>query len=337
MVNCIKSAFMKHRYVILSATTMLMTVQMWWAFRDFVPVEYESLMAMILCTTILVWIGIVGLIGIVAPVDYHTVMRYRYLIMSILVLAIADWILGLQWHILLVYVCIASAISITVRGEHMSILYALLVLFPLILLGWIGLSSMFLTTTYGPLYWAITALSLMTVGMIIAPVVLRSRAVSMAQKPLFSWTLGAYLIALLILIWLFSGVAEFALAMYGILVPALPFLLLLSLRMKELLGRIGHPYRNIVSSGIALWAMIAIVGWYWTGAVPDGLDAFAGQERVDALNTMRQAHCEDAISNPTPTRVVKDDSGGFRVLGYTWWRFPSRAPSCGPYRQGNRW
>ena len=333
----VPSILTRYRYPILVALSLLLISEMWLAFAISVPIGYESPMGWALLITVLVWIGIVGLIGMVAPVDYQTVMRYRYLIISILVLAIADLILGLQWLILLVYVCMASIISITVRGERMSSLYALLVLFPLILLGWIGVSSMFLTTTYGPLYWTITALFLMTIGMVIAPIVLRSRAVSMAQKPLFSWTLVAYLIALLILIWLFSGVAEFALAMYGMLVPALPFLLLLSLRVKELLGRIGHPYRNIVSSGIALWAMIAIVGWYWMGAVPDGLDAFAGQERVDALDAMRQAHCEDAIGNPMPARVVEDGSGGFRVLGYTWWRFPSRAPSCGPYRQGNRW
>ena len=103
-----------------------------------------------------------------------------------------------------------------------------------------------------------------------------------------------------------------------------------------LIDKIKKHFLEIVVGMLALSATITIAGWVWVATIDDGLDTFVGQERVAAEDALREAHCDDAVSYPASTRVVKDDSGEFRVLGYTWWGFPSRAPLCGPYRSGNR-
>lgn len=97
-------------------------------------------------------------------------------------------------------------------------------------------------------------------------------------------------------------------------------------------------YRYIILAVLGLWSVIMIGGWIRVAQIDDGLDTFIGQERVAAEEALRESRCNDIGIGmyPSKVRVVKDESGEFRVLGYTWWGLPPNSPSCGPYRQGNR-
>ena len=98
-------------------------------------------------------------------------------------------------------------------------------------------------------------------------------------------------------------------------------------------------YQYIVLVVLGLWSVIMIGGWVRVAQIDDGLDTFAGQERVAAEKALRESRCNDIGIGmyPSKVRVVKNESGEFRVLGYTWWGLPPNSPSCGTYRQGNRW
>lgn len=414
MVKYIKSVLMRYRYHILVAVTMLMAVEIWVTFEGLVPIEHESVTAWVLCTTILVWVGMVGLIGVVAPV-YYPVMKYLYvplaisiififelvifaLIVSlvslipvavifslvavlvwysvfwmrrsdmswirkwiasvgrkaILILVVSHSIMVMLWivdkfflelstlpglnsllqYLLLVVVGMASMIAIVARAERTPIGYSLVVIFPLLLFAWVGLSSMFLTATPSLQYWFVAVFFLLMAIALIASLVLWLKTTETLPNLLLSYFVvfgvGLTLLGSFV-------VSSFNFGLFLMLLPAVPLLLLLSLRVTTLLNQIGHPYRNVVATTIALCAMTAVTGWYWGDRLPNGLDVFTGQERIAAKDALSEAHCEDAVANPSYLRVVKDESGEFRVLGYTWWGFPSRAPSCGTYRQGNRW
>ena len=398
------------KYPILAAITTLMALEMWIAFEGFIPIEYESSsMALLLCTTILVWVGVMGLIGVVSPVDYRTLkiayvplaillmliyefvvfvivffwfvalpvsvtlssvailgflsvfwMRrsdtnwIRKLISSAKTIARTEWIpillvlhlivvllwiaeqvffplpsipglTSLSQYSLLVVVGLASMLAIVGRGEHTPIGYSLVVVFPLLLFAWVGLSSMFYPATYGLQYWLITVFFFLMASALIASLILWLKTGEMSPNLVFS---GLIVFGLFLTVLGSFVLSDIGIVLYLMLLPAAPLLLLLSLRVTALLNQIGHPYRNIVASTIALCAMIAVTGWYWTYRIPNGLDAFTGQERVAAEDALYEAHCDDAPSYPAARRVVKNDSGEFRVLGYTWWGFPSRAPSC---------
>ena len=408
----------RYRYHILVAVTMLMAVEMWVIFEGLVPIEHESVTAWVLLCTILVWVGMVGLIGVVAPVDYP-VMKYVYVSLAISIMFIFELVIfalivslvslipiavvfslvavlvsysvfwmrrsGMSWirkwiasvgrkaisiivvshsiivlplivdnivpswiadkfsielptlpllqYSLLVVVGMASMIAIGARVERTPIGYSLVVIFPLLLFAWIGLSSMFLTATPSLQYWFIAVFFLLMAIALIASLALWLKTTETLPNLLLSYFL-VFGVGLTLLGSFVLSSSNFGLFL---LLPAAPLLLLLSLRVTTLLNQIGHPYRNVVASTIALCAMTAVIGWYWADRLPNGLDAFTGQERIAAKDALSEAYCDDAFDNPSYLRVVKDESGEFRVLGYTWWGFPSRAPSCWLYRQGNRW
>lgn len=403
----------RYRYHILVAVTMLMAVEMWVIFEGLVPIEHESVTAWVLLCTILVWVGMVGLIGVVAPVDYP-VMKYVYVSLAIsimfifelvifalivslvslipiavifslvavlvsysvfwmrrsgmswirkwiasvgrkaiLILVVSHSIIVLPWivdkfslglpilpglnsllpYFLLVVVGMASMIAMGARVERTPIGYSLVVIFPLLLFAWIGLSSMFPSATPSLQYWFIAVFFLLMAIALIASLVLWLKTTETLPNLLLSYFL-VFGVGLTLLGSFVLSSSNFGLFL---LLPAAPLLLLLSLRVTTLLNQIGHPYRNVVASTIALCAMTAVIGWYWADRLPNGLDAFTGQERIAAKDALSEAYCDDAFDNPSYLRVVKDESGEFRVLGYTWWGFSSRAPSCWLYRQGNRW
>ena len=405
------------KYPILAAITALMALEMWIAFEGFIPIQYESSssMALLLCTTILVWIGVMGLIGVVTPVGYRA-LRIAYVPHAIFVMLIYEFIAfilllgfvsllsllptavlfslvvilgflsvfwmrrsGMNWirklissartaaktewipillvlHLivvllwiadqvspsptipwlnslsqylirypLLVVVGLASMLAIVGRGERTPIGYSLVVVFPLLLFAWVGLSSMFYPATYGPQYWLIAVFFFLMVSALIASLILWLKTAETPPNRLFSGLIVFGLVLTVLGSFVLSDIGG---VLYLMLLPAAPLLLLLSLRLTALLNQIGHPYRNIVASTIALCAMTAVTGWYWVDRIPNGLDTFTGQERVAAEDALSEAHCDDAPSYPAARRVVKNDSGEFRVLGYTWWGFLSRAPSC---------
>ena len=396
------------KYPILAAITTLMALEMWIAFEGFIPIEYESSsMALLLCTTILVWVGVMGLIGVVSPVDYRA-LKIAYVPLAIFLMFICEFIAfvllywfasllfllptdvlfslvvvlgflsvfwmrrsGMSWirklisyerpewisillaihlivvllwivdqvfplptipvpnlpvqYFLLVVVGLASMVAIVGRGDRTPVGYSLVVVFPLLLSAWVGLSSMFYPATYGPQYWLIAAFFFLMASALIASLILWLKTGDMSPNLVFS---GLIVFGLVLTVLGSFVLSDIGIVLYLMLLPAAPLLLLLSLWVTALLNQIGHPYRNIVASTIALCAVTAVTGWYWVDRIPNGLDTFTGQERVAAEDALYEAHCDDAPSYPAARRVVKNDSGEFRVLGYTWWGFPSRAPSC---------
>ena len=127
----------------------------------------------------------------------------------------------------------------------------------------------------------------------------------------------------------------------GAVILAPGFLIVLSPMLGTvLIGTLEHPIQHIVVGMLVPVMIIVIGGWARMGMIDDGLDAFTGQERVEAEHALRLRGCFGGDGRPSPPlvlRVVKGDGGEFRVLGYTWWGLPSNERSCGAYRQWNRW
>ena len=88
-----------------------------------------------------------------------------------------------------------------------------------------------------------------------------------------------------------------------------------------LIGTLKHPHRNIVVAAIGLWAMIAVMGWYWVWTMGDGLDGLTNGERVVAERSLSKAHCKNRINVGINSRAIAYDTG-FAVDRRTWWRFP---------------
>lgn len=121
----------------------------------------------------------------------------------------------------------------------------------------------------------------------------------------------------------------------------IPYIVYLSL-IPAVLGTIlasRSSYQRIIIAVICVWSVIMIGGWIRMRMIDNGLDTFVGQERVAAERALRDSRCNDIGIGmyPNKVQVIKEDTDEFRVLGYTWWGLPSNSPSCGPYRQGNRW
>ena len=84
-----------------------------------------------------------------------------------------------------------------------------------------------------------------------------------------------------------------------------------------LIGTMRRSIRNITVAGIGMAAMILVFGWYWFLTADDGLDAFSGQERRSAAGALSRGYSCD-----THMRVVfKSGDGTFLVRSYTLWRF----------------
>ena len=126
----------------------------------------------------------------------------------------------------------------------------------------------------------------------------------------------------------------------SVVVPYVVFLAPIPATLATMLtSAIPREYQRGILVVLGLWSVIMVGGWVYAVTLDDGLDTFMGQERIAAEEALQDSRCNDIGIGMYPgmVRVVKDDSGVFRVLGYTWWRLPTNSPSCGPYRQGNRW
>ena len=127
----------------------------------------------------------------------------------------------------------------------------------------------------------------------------------------------------------------------GAVILAPGFLIVLSPMLGTvLIGTLEYPVQHIAVGTLVLVMVIIVGGWVRVEMIDDGLDAFTGQERVEAQQALRLEGCfvgRGQPLSPPVFRVVKGDGGEFRVLGYTWWGFPSNVWSCGAYRQWNRW
>ena len=86
------------------------------------------------------------------------------------------------------------------------------------------------------------------------------------------------------------------------------------------IGTMRRSIRNITVAGIGMAAMILVLGWYLFLTADDGLDAFSGQERGSAERALSPGR--GGYSCDTHMRVVfKGGDGSFLVRSYTLWRF----------------
>ena len=126
----------------------------------------------------------------------------------------------------------------------------------------------------------------------------------------------------------------------SVMVPFVFYLAIIPATLATMLtSALPREYQRGILVVLGLWSVIIVGGWIYATRLDDGLDTFMGQERIAAEEALQKSRCNDIGIGmyPAKVRVVKDDSGVFRVLGYTWWRLPTNSPSCGPYVRGNRW
>lgn len=268
-------------------------------------------------------------------------MKYVvYLILSLLImhlwysLYLPSMILE---HIVLAMVLVMG-ILVLERGVIKS--FSILVTFPLFvvaMVGFVSFSQVSSISRYdeigaGVFMFFMLVFFMIMVGMFCAFAVLSTRAGEEAGED--SGCLRGVIIVM----------AVFGLFFQIVVSAIMPLLVFLLAPIPAILGTmvtsmLTRRYQYIVLVVLGLWSVFMIGGWVRLAQIDDGLDTFVGQDLVAAEKALRESRCNDIGIGmyPSKVRVVKDESGEFRVLGYTWWGLPPNSPSCGPYRQGNRW
>ena len=197
----VESILMKPRlYTILAITLLLLIVELGLALGNLVPIEDEWLLGWLLFLTLLICMGMAGLIGVVAPVD-RSAVKYIYPILVALPLAIftifwtpliATWGLVLFLGII-TWLAIAALIGAATSAKQTTNSYSILIVVPLIVTALIGIPMVILLWT-GPLlaevlntaWWAelfmllVAVLYGLALALMIGAVALRT---AMADKP----------------------------------------------------------------------------------------------------------------------------------------------------------
>jgi len=114
------------------------------------------------------------------------------------------------------------------------------------------------------------------------------------------------------------------------------------------LDRINARYRILFNAVMLAWVIVVVAGWAWTITMPDGRDAFRGEQRAQAEEalSMVKPPCiirgapenidwgiSDGESKWRVTRIDNLGDGQYRatVQFYTWMRIPTYAitvPGC---------
>ena len=239
---------------------------------------------------------------------------------------------------------VCTALLVWLPGVRVSKAYLIFVVFPLASLTSVGLT---LTSILTPPPWPAN----LELGIIAAAVDIGIGLLTIACLSFWSATMALrtvlakkaktpLLYATVALIPLGLSTALIFLMSPGAVTLTPYFLIVLSPMLGTvLIGTLEYPVQHIAVGTLVLVMIIIVGGWVRVEMIDDGLDAFTGQERVEAEQALRLEGCFDRSSPPRPPvrRVVKGDGGEFRVLGYTWWGLPSGVASCGAYRQWNRW
>ena len=245
-------------------------------------------------------------------------------------------IIGL-WYVLqvpgLIFVYMILLLVFLILNRCIGKPYSLVVIFPPFLIAMAGLVSLHQVYPL-PRYDQLSAgqiILLMLFFCVSTIVMIYMILVRLARKDRDTTPLSCITIAVYIL-----GILSYISAI--IIIPYLVYLSLIPAVLGTILA-IMSSYRRIMVAVICVWSVTMIGGWIWMGMIDNGLDTFVGQERVVAERAIRDSRCNDIGIGmyPNKVRVIKEENGEFRVLGYTWWGLPSNSPSCGPYRQGNRW
>ena len=146
--------------------------------------------------------------------------------------------------------------------------------------------------------------------------------------------------------------------LFALLIPMSGFLLFLILPTTFVLcapmlgvialDRINARYRILFNAVMLAWVIVVVAGWAWTITMPDGRDAFRGEQRAQAEEalSMVKPPCiirgapenidwgiSDGESKWRVTRIDNLGDGQYRatVQFYTWMRIPTYAitvPGC---------
>ena len=321
--------------LILAILSLLVITEMGLAYFDTVPIKYEWLLGWLLFLTILAWMGMVGLTGVIAPVSskaFLCMYASPLLVSSLLILSILvapnSWFTWFSISTMTILPFVLAAIGAVAPANFSAKAYSILVAFPLILVAWLWLWWLLSSSPFGYVGWTVAVSYALAIPLLIGAVTLRT---ILAGRPR---TRSLYIIVALAA--LGSWVAAIALpAVWFLDLATIPWIgmtfaslggmvLWITIAVATvpgttLIGTMRHPYRNIVVSAIGLWSVIMFIGWYWAWTMDDGLNAFAGKEREAAERVMQVASCD---GRTTPMRrVVKDDNGRLVVEMHTWWRF----------------
>lgn len=263
---------------------------------------------------------------------------------------VLEWIILFGWplHPILL---MGTALLVWLPGVRTSKVYLIFVVFPLALLTSIALTWTSILLIPPP--WPVNLELNLQPGIVAAAVEIGSGLLTIAGLSFFAAAIALrtflakkartpLLYATVALIALGIPTALIFMMDPGSIIFAPGFLIVLSPMLGTvLIGTLEYPVQHIIVGALVLVMIIVIGGWVRMRMIDDGLDAFTGQERVEAEQALRLEGCfGGGWAGPLPppaVRVVKGDDGEFRVLGYTWWGFPSDARSCGAYRQWNRW
>ena len=334
---------LNNRCNILLILTFLLIAQIVQPSLSFVPVEHDWLFGWLLFLTILAWMIMAGLVGVVTPID-RRLMRFAYSFLVVLPLIVFMFIGALLFDVVpntyyplwervfiligTVWLVTAALVGAVAPTDCNAKAYSILAVFPLISAAWLG--SLVLAFHVPWLHTYVAALMALLSGLavsgMIGVVLLR---LTPADKPRI---LSFYI--LLGLKALGASVAVFALpATITVILSATPWIgvyLLFGLPLlgafavavpgAALISTMRNRIRNITVAAIGLCGTIVVVGWYWAWTMDDGLDAFAVEDRAGAERALNEGYCPNRI-NPS-YRVVKDDSGHFNVQRRTWWRIP---------------
>ena len=336
------SILMRYRYWILASLSLLLISEMVVAGIDLVPIEHEWVFGCLLFLTTMVWVGMVGLIGVVAPVSGDIMKRvYRILAYFSLVLFLMGFLpillggalawLFWQWYWLFLFmvwigiVVVVGAIA-NAEPERSTEISLHLRVFSIVMIAWLGMVFQFWTIEMEDESFVLL-ISLFVVvsnSLTLGVVTLRTMLADRRR------TLLLYIMVVLTSIGISTATYSIAVVL-GILSTAIVgissvFVLALlvaipgSVLWTALIGTMRRSVRNVTVAGIGMLVMILVVGWYWHQTMDNGLYAFSGEERAAAERALKSARCPDTPLHLITIRIVKSDDGEFLLRGYTWWR-----------------
>ncbi len=346
---------MKRRYLTLVVLFLFIIAVVGLDSWTVVPFKYEWVLTGLLFLVLLTLVGATGLIGVAAPMDRRA-MQYVYSILVALPIAIFAtffFLLEYEWFrwlwgwplslATLIWFGTTILMGAATYADRNTKAFLLLVISPLIVIVWLGflaiamyfiwwfelLFDQFMIANWGT-YMAIMFVLVLVWLATSALVVAASLRTRLSDKPRTSRLyITVMLKALGISAAAFAStvvVPILAVPVIGLsvffLVPLLVAVVVTAPGVV-LIGTMRHPYQNIVVTAIGLWVMITAVGWYWPLTMDNGLGMFTGDDRAAAEGALTGGNNCSSFYAPIASRVVKDDSGGFRVLNRTWWRLPA--------------
>lgn len=339
------SILMRYHYWILASLSLLLISEMVVVGIDLVPIEYEWVLGWFLLLTTFTWVGVAGVIGVVATVGgrlmkhvYRILAAFPFALFVMVVLGIVHpymLLLVMAWIAAVVIVSVittdpARSTKFSVRGKEIPLELWDVRLFSVMVIAWAGLLVHYWNIVVDPLgghFLLISASIVLSNSLILGSVALRTMLAGRRR------TLLLYIVLALTAIGIsaVTFAAAIVLGTLSLVITGMSFIFVVILLVAisnsvfatALIGTMPRPIPNIMVTGIGLLVMIHVVGWYWPETMDNGLYAFSGEERAAAERALKRAKCPDALLRPITIRIVKSDDGEFLLRGYTWWRLPT--------------